>query len=115
MITDKVINEIYRKFNKPHKNESDLNLDYFMELLNENHSLVRRGPEIVVEDLEEGNLFRRFLVRSLNTVLEFDKMVAFVFRTHILFFGKEDNALRVHWRREEPKQTLWGKIFGKGN
>ena len=96
MITDNVIKEIYKKFGKPHKNEEELNLDYFLPMLNKNHAITRDGMEIIIEDLDEFNPFRRFLVRGINAVLEFDKMVAFVFRNHILFLGKEDNQLRVH-------------------
>lgn len=112
MITNEVIQEIYKKFKKPHKDESELNLDYFIGMLNEHHHLRRDGDEIIVEDLEEGNLFRRFLIRSLHAVLEFDKIVAFVFRTHILFFGKEEQTLRVHWRKEEPK-SFFSRLFGR--
>lgn len=112
MITNEVISEIYKKFNKPHKNESELNLDYFLTLLNKHHVIRREDDEIIVESLEEGNLFRRFLIRSVNAVLEFDKIVAFVFKTHILFFGKDDETLRVHWKREEPK-SLFQRIFGR--
>ena len=33
MITDNVIKEIYKKFNKPLKNREDLQLDYFLPIL----------------------------------------------------------------------------------
>ena len=112
MITDSVIKEIYKKFRKPHKNVEDLRLDYFIPLLSENHALESDGFEIIIKDLEEYNPFRRFLIRSINAILEFDKMIAFVFRNHILFFGKEDNQLRIHIKPEE-KPSLFGRIFGK--
>lgn len=112
MITDSVIKEIYRKFSKPHRNEEELRLDYYLHLLKENHSIKREDNEIIIEDLDEFNPFRRFLIRSINAVLEFDKMIAFVFRNHILFLGKEDNQMRVHIKPEKPK-SLFGKIFGR--
>lgn len=112
MITDSVIKEIYRKFGKPHKNEADLRLDYFLDVLHDNHSIKRDGIEIIVEDLDEFNPFRRFLVRSINAILEFDKIIAFVFRSHILFFGKEDNQMRVHINPGKPKSFL-GRLFGR--
>ena len=112
MITDNVIKEIYKKFGKPHKNEEELNLDYFLPMLNKNHAITRDGMEIIIEDLDEFNPFRRFLVRGINAVLEFDKMVAFVFRNHILFWGKEDNQLRVHIKPEKPK-SFFGRLFGR--
>lgn len=112
MITDSVIKEIYKKFGKPHKNAAELRLDYFIPMLTPNHAIRQIDDEIIIEDLDEFNPFRRFLVRSINAVLEFDKMIAFVFRNHILFLGKEDNQMRVHIKPEKPKSLL-GRIFGR--
>lgn len=112
MINEAVINEIYKKFNKPHKHSEDLKLDYFLPILNLHHSIETDGFEIVLKDVEEYSPFRRFLIRSLNAVLEFDKLIAFVFRNHILFFGKEDNQLHVHIKPEKPK-SIFSKIFGR--
>ena len=115
MINETVINEIYKKFGKPPKNNEDLRLDYYIPLLNSHHSIESDGFEIIVKDLEEFNPFRRFLIRSLNGVLEFDKMVAFVFKNHILFFGKEDNQMRVHIKSHKPKRSLWNRIFRRNS
>ena len=112
MINDSVIKEIYKKFGKPPKRDEDLQLDYFIPMLSAHHMIENDGFEIVIKDLEEYNPFRRVLIRSLNAVLEFDKMIAFVFRNHILFLGKEDNQMRVHIKPEK-KPSIWGKIFGK--
>ncbi|MCH5236222.1 MAG: hypothetical protein J1E95_00280 [Muribaculaceae bacterium] len=110
MITDSVIKEIYKKFSKPHKNQEDLRLDYFIPMLREHHAIENDGFEIVIKDLEEYNPFRRFLIRSLHAVIEFDKMIAFIFHNHILFFGKEDNQLRIHMKPVE-KPSLFERIF----
>lgn len=112
MITDQVIKEIYKKYTKPCKNVEELGLDHYLEILKVNHNLSSDGMAIVVEDLEEFNPFRMFLKRSIYGILEFDRVIAFVFRSHILFFGKDDNQLRVHIRPEKP-QSLLGKIFGR--
>ncbi len=112
MITDSVIKEMYKKFGKPPKDPGELRLDYFLPILKNNHSITSDGFEIIIEDLDEFNPFRRFLIRSLNAVLEFDKMIAFVFRNHILFLGKEDTQMRVHIKPEKPK-SLFGRLFGR--
>lgn len=112
MITDNVIKEIYKKFSKPHKNREELRLDYFMNILLKNHNVRLDDDEIILDDLEEFNPFRRFLIRSLNAVLEFDKMIAFVFRNHILFFGKDDNQMRVHIKPPK-KPSLLDRILGR--
>lgn len=113
MITDQVIKEIYKKYTKPCKNVAELDLDRYLEILRENHNITSDDMEVVVEDLEEFNPFRMFLKRSIYAVLEFDRMIAFVFRSHILFFGKEDNQLRVHIKPEKPASLL-DKILGRG-
>lgn len=112
MITDSVIKEIYKKFSKPHKRREELQLDYFMHLLVPNHNIKFDDDEIILEDLEEFNPFRRFLIRSLTAILEFDKMIAFVFCNHILFLGKEDNQMRVHIRPPK-KPSLLDRILGR--
>jgi len=112
MITDEVIKEIYKKYGKPCRNREELQLDYFLDLLKEHHKMsIVDDDEIVVENLDEFNPFRRFLIRGLNAVIEFDTYVAFVFQGHILFFSKIDDTLQVHMRPEK-KRSIWDSIFG---
>lgn len=112
MITDQVIKEIYKKYTKPCKDPAELGLEHYLEILKKHHDIKADDMEIVVEDLEEFNPFRMFLKRSLYGIIEFDSMIAFVFRSHILFFGKNDNQLRVHIKPELPK-SFFGKLFGR--
>lgn len=112
MITDEVIREIYKNYNKPCKNEQDLKLPYFVDLLKPYHSLTIKDDEIIVDGLDEFSPFRRFLKRGLFAILEFDKYVAFVFQAHILFFSTKDKNLMVHFRPAE-KRSILDKIFGR--
>lgn len=112
MITQEVIKEIYKNYNKPAKSTEELNLPYIIDLLSAHHKLTMDDDEIIVESIEEFSPFKRFLIRGLFAVLEFDRNVAFVFKTHILFFSKKDNQMSVHFRpAKEP--SIWDKIFGK--
>lgn len=111
MINNDVIKEIYKKFGKPKKGR-DLRLPYFLELLQPVHSISDFEDRIIVEDLEEFNPFRMFLKRNINAILEFDKEIAFVFRSHILFFNRESKDIRIHIRLEEKKSFLQ-RLFGK--
>ena len=112
MITQEVISEIYKSYNKPCKNEEELNLPYFVELLSPFHKLSLLDDEVIVEGLDEFSPFKRFLKRGLFAVLEFDRNVAFVFKAHILFFSKLDNNLSVHFRPAE-KRSFLDRLFGK--
>lgn len=112
MITQEVINEIYKNYNKPCKNEEELNLPYFAALLSPHHTLKVEDDEVIVESIEEFSPFKRFLKRGLFAVLEFDRNVAFVFQSHIIFFSKKDDTMSVHFRPAK-KQSLFDKIFGR--
>lgn len=120
MITNEVIREIYKKNKKPPKDLRDLNLEAALLTLKDHHNITLDSEdlskaEVILNDLEEFNPFRRFLVRNLHGVLEFDRMMAFVFRNHILFLGKEDNQLRVHFKPEEEDEddSFFSRLFGR--
>ena len=112
MITEEVINEIYKNYNKPCKNEEELNLPYFAEILRPFHELRIEDDEVIVESIEEFSPFKRFLKRGLFAVLEFDRNVAFVFQSHIIFFSKKDTNMSVHFR-PAGKRSLFDRIFGR--
>ncbi len=109
MITDAVIQEIYKKNRKPPKDLNDLNLPEALYILRQHHDMTVDSEdltkaEVVLNDMEEYSPFRRFLVRSLHAILHFDRQVAFVFRFHILFLNKNNSELRVHFRTEEDEE-----------
>lgn len=111
MITDRVIKEIYKKYNKPAKSPDDLRLDYYISMLAPNHKIKVDNNEVIFEDQEEFSPFRRFLIRSLNAIIEFDRQVAFVFRNHILFLGKDSDDMRIHMRPLEEKRSILSRFF----
>lgn len=112
MITEDVIKEIYKNYSKPPKNKEELNLPYFVDLLKPYHQIAVCDDEIIVTSIEEFSPFKRFLIRNLNAVLEFDKNVAFVFPTHILFFSKSSDRLSVNFKPEE-KRSFLNRLFGR--
>lgn len=111
MITDQVIKEIYKKFKKPPKNEDELDLPRFIEMLKPHHPMKIQDGEIIIGECTDFDPFKRFLIRGLHAVLEFDHDVAFVFRRHILFLGKENDEMRVHIKPESNRSFL-SRIFG---
>lgn len=103
MINRKVIKEIYRKYRRPEKNPENLHLDYFQKLLAEANPFEITDDMIVLRQVDEYSPFKRFLIRSLYGVLEFDRTVAFVFPAHIIFLNKSDEGINFYLREEKPK------------
>lgn len=112
MITEKVIKEIYKKFKKAPKNIDDLRIPYFVDLLKQ-HGLKFENGEVIVGALEEFNPFRRILARRLHGILEFDRHVAFIAPNHILFLGKNNDAVQVHMKPESNNHLL-NRLFARG-
>lgn len=118
MITKEVIKDIYKEYNKPNPNPEDLQIPHFLKILAPYHHLKYDGEEIIFEDMEEFNPFRRLLVRNLYAILEFSKNVAFVFPNHILFLGKRSSYLSVHFKPEvdpeektKKKKSFFSRLF----
>lgn len=129
MISNEVIQEIYKSTAKPPKHSEDLGLEEHLERLRAHHHITLNDPgssmaEVVLDDLEDTSPFKRFLVRSLHGVLEFDKSTAFAFKSHILFLSNKDNQLRVHFKPsipdedeedEEDGRSFFSRLFGRKN
>lgn len=112
MITDAVIQEIYRKYESK-KGVEDSELQFYIELLSAHHDIKEIEAEVFINSLENTNAFRRFLKRALLGIVEFDKDVALVFQNHILFLSKESDDIRIHIRlSEDSKPSFFKRLFG---
>lgn len=122
MITSEVIKDIYKEYNHPAADISELQIPKYLKMLAPHHNLTFNGEEFIFEDMEEFNPFRRILSRNLYTILEFNKHVAFVFPNHILFLGKRSPELHVHFKPdndsadEKPKKkSLFQRLFSSND
>ena len=79
MITKEVIKDIYKEYRHPSDNPDELRIPYFLKKLENHHNLKYDGDELIFEDMEEFNPFRRILVKNLHAILEFNRMIAFVY------------------------------------
>lgn len=119
MITKEVIRDIYKEYKHPNTNVEELRIPYFLKLLEPHHHLKFDGEELIFEDMDEFDPFRRILVRNVHGILEFNKMVAFVFPNHILFLGKRSSELSAHFKPEDEtelnkeKKSFFSRLFGK--
>ncbi len=112
MITEEITREIYKKYAKI---QDDIDIERHVDMLRQFHDISILENEVILNNLEEFNPFRRFLKRSLHAILEFDHNIAFVFSTHILFLSKDSPEIRVHLKPEKPEKpkSFLKKIFGR--
>ncbi len=111
MIDNKVIQELYRRFKHPAKSVEGLNIPYFENLLKSNNPIKVNDEMIEIQSIEEFSPFKRFLIRRLNKIIEFERNVAFVFNNHILFLSKETDETHIHLKPDK-RRRFFG-LFGK--
>ncbi len=87
-------------------------MDYFQQMLAASNPFEITEDMIVLRQVEEYSPFKRFLIRSLCGIIEFDRTVAFVFTSHIIFLNKTDDGISFYLREEDEPQGYW-KVFRK--
>ena len=121
MITKEVIRDIYKEYSRPTENLEDLQIPRYLRMLKPHHNLSFDGDELIFEDMEDFNPFRRILVKNMHTILEFNRYIAFVFPNHILFLGKRTPELHVHFKPDNgdeekaKKKSLFKRLFSSDN
>lgn len=111
MVTQDVIDEIYKKYRRAPHDPAELRIPYFLDLLRPNHDLHCENDEIVNHNLDDYNPFRRFLIRRLTGIIEFDSVVAFAFARHIIFFDKNGKNMHVNFKPE--RKGFFASLFGR--
>ena len=108
MITKKIINKIYRKYNAPVGEDIKPQLESVAEYLKGKHQIVLKNDIVELSDLSEDSPFRRIPIDRIYGLVNFEKAVAIVLPTCILFLSKENSNINIHIRL--PKETIMEKI-----
>ena len=108
MITKKIINKIYRKYNTPVGEDIKPQLDSIIEYLKDKHKIILKNDIVELADLSEDSPFRRIPMYRIYGLVNFERAIAIVLPTCILFLSKESSNINIHIRL--PKETIIEKI-----
>lgn len=108
MITKKVIDELYRKYNKRPETPFDLNLGILFDETVESHGLVLDEEKLIIGSLPEGSLFHSISLKHIHEIVEFEDCVAVVLHSSIIFLNKHDSRTFVNIRQDRP--SLWDRF-----
>lgn len=111
MISEKVINQLYRKYNRRPKSIDELNFPLLFESAHVDHAIRIDGDTLHINGLDDNSPFKRIPVRGIHAIVDFDESVAIVLHSSILFISKVDGQVRVHINFNEP--SLMSRIFGR--
>ena len=99
MITKKVIEELYKRYSKPHKGIEYLDMGALMEHASASHNLeLTDSGELIINSLDQASPFSRLELSRIHAIVPFERSVAIVLPNSILFLNKKDSGVNVHFK-----------------
>ncbi|WP_418700718.1 hypothetical protein, partial [Barnesiella intestinihominis] len=108
MISKYIIRALYKKYSKPPRNFSELNIDEFVSICGDSYGITVDDVSMTFGQMSEDNPFRTILLRNIYGIEKFEYHMALVSSSYILFFSRESCDVTVHFK---PESTSWLKRF----
>ncbi len=112
MITEKVINSLYKKYKNRPKTPDELDIALLFENLIENHDIsIDDEAHLIINSLPPSSPFHRIALSRIHAIVEFEHKIAIVMHSSIIFLNKKDSQVNIHIKPITP--TLADRLFGK--
>ena len=114
MITKEVIKEVYRKYRKKPKSIDCLQVGLLFDAVGETHDIEIVDDKIVINSVESTSLFHKIALSRVHGIVNFEKTIAIVFHSSILFLDKYEPKQSVHIK-PQPRTFMEKikKMFGR--
>lgn len=110
MITSKVIDQLYKNYKRPPASPDDLDVDLLFQYLLDNHDIAfDDNDNLVIGSFPEDSPFHRIPLKNIHAIVEFDRKVAIVFHSSILFLNKYDSGSHLHVKM--PSNNIFSRLF----
>lgn len=99
MISKKVIDQLYRQYNKRPKSIDELNIPLLFEAVHPMHGIEFDEGELVINSIAPDSPFHRIPLALVHEIVEFEEVVAIVLHSSIIFLSRQadDEApVQVH-------------------
>lgn len=110
MVTKKVINQLYKQYNKPPREADELNIAVLFDYAMENHGIFVDEDNLYIGSVDPSSPFATLPLRRINQIVELDRHLAIILPAAIVFLSKEDSDVNIHLRLEELRPTLWERV-----
>ena len=108
MITKKMIKEVYKKYHKKTKSIDCLNVSLLFGDEMQAHDIEIIDDNIVINSLEPSSLFHKIALSRVHGIEEFDKSVAIVLHSSMIFLKKNAKDVAVHIKPQSI--SIWDRI-----
>ena len=110
MVTKKVIQTLYKQFDKPPKTTDELNIALLFDYAIDNHGICIDEEKLYIGSVDPKSPFAAIPLRHINEIVEFETCIAIVLRQSIIFLNKDNSEVYIHLRIDEDNPSLWDRI-----
>lgn len=112
MITEKVINSLYKTYNKRPASADELDIDLLFEHLLEHHDIeINDNAQLIINSIPKDSPFHSISLNRIHAIVEFKHKIAIVLPQSIIFLNKKGNQSHIHIK--DIKANLFDRIFSR--
>ena len=110
MISRKIIDSLYKRYNKPPKSIDMLNLVLLFDYAAEHHKVYidPDTEELIIPSVSPESPFHKIAIKRINAIVPFEEWVAIVLHSSIIFLNKKSSKVSVNIKM--PKPSLWERV-----
>lgn len=114
MITEQVIDSLYKKYKNRPESADDLDIALLFEYLMDTHEIaIDDEAHLIINSIPETSPFHRLSLNHIHAIVEFENKIAIVMHSSIIFLNKKDSRSHIHIRQQ--KASLMDRILGRLN
>lgn len=104
MISRKIIDSLYKRYNKPLKSIDMLNLVLLFDYAAEHHKVYidPDTEELIIPSVSPESPFHKIAIKRINAIVPFEEWVAIVLPAAIIFLNRKSNEVAVDLKLTGP-------------
>ncbi|MDE6403982.1 MAG: hypothetical protein K2K86_09285 [Muribaculaceae bacterium] len=102
MINNKTIETIYKKYRNRPASIDELNIPLLFEAMDAEGGVEIKGHDIIINSLDSWSPFHTIDLNRVHAILDFEKYIAVVMHSSIVFIGKASGDVHVHLKDLKP-------------
>ncbi|MDE6270239.1 MAG: hypothetical protein K2M12_05215 [Muribaculaceae bacterium] len=101
MITQQVIDTLYKKYKKTPKSLDCLDMPLLFDAAGPHHGInvdfdEEMNAELVIGSIDPRSPFHRIAMDRINAIVPFEDWVAIVLHSSLIFLNRKDNRVSIH-------------------
>lgn len=110
MVNKDVIKALYRQYSRPPKSPDELNIEVLFGSAIDNHGIFIDEDVLYIGSVDPRSPFATIPLRNINAIVEFEKQLAVVLHSAIVFLHKEKTDVNIHLKLQE--ESMWDRVRG---